>query len=108
MLRVTLTESTGAAGEFLFCEGDQLLSEGYQNVCPGSGVAFGYTSCFMPTDKDLQVSENLIELYSNQQTLFGRGSIDRPVRCWRRIRSPRCCCGRSFLNSPAWARRARR
>ncbi len=61
MLRVTLTgKHLVQRVNFCFAKVINFLSEGYQNVCPGSGVAFGYTSCFMPTDKDLQVSENLI------------------------------------------------
>ncbi|BAN95495.1 iron-containing alcohol dehydrogenase [Plautia stali symbiont] len=90
---------------FCFAKVINFLSGSYQNVCPGSGVAFGYTTCFMPTDKDLQVSENLIELYSNQQTLFGRGSIDRLVPLLAANPQPTLLfCGRSFINSPAWAR----
>jgi alcohol dehydrogenase class IV len=55
--------------------------------------------------KDLQVSENLIELYSNQQTLFARGSIDRLVPLLAANPQPTLLfCGRSFLNGPAWAR----
>jgi alcohol dehydrogenase class IV len=106
MLRVTLTgKHLVQRVNFCFAKVINFLSEGYQNVCPGSGVAFGYTSCFMPTDKDLQVSENLIELYSNQQTLFGRGSIDRLVPLLAANPQPTLLfCGRSFLNSPAWAR----
>ncbi len=51
------------------------------------------------------MSENLIELYSNQQTLFGRGSIDRLVPLLAANPQPTLLfCGRSFLNSPAWAR----
>ncbi len=89
---------------FCFAKVINFLSEGYQNVCPGSGVAFGYTSCFMPTDKDLQVSENLIELYSNQQTLFGRGSIDRLVPLLAANPQPTLLFScRSFLNGPVYA-----
>ncbi|WP_415173239.1 iron-containing alcohol dehydrogenase [Pantoea sp.] len=55
--------------------------------------------------KDLQVSENLIELYSNQQTLFARGSIDRLVPLLAANPQPTLLfCGRSFLNGPTWAR----
>lgn len=51
------------------------------------------------------MSENLIELYSNQQTLFARGSIDRLVPLLASHPQPTLLfCGRSFLNGPAWAR----
>jgi len=53
----------------------------------------------------VQVSENLIELYSNQQTLFGRGSIDRLIPLLAANPQPTLLfCGRSFLNGPAWQR----
>ncbi len=59
----------------------------------------------LPIKKDVQVSENLIELYSNQQTLFGRGSIDRLIPLLAANTQPTLLfCGRSFLNSPAWTR----
>ena len=51
------------------------------------------------------MSENLIELYSNQQTLFGRGSIDRLIPLLAANPQPTLLfCGRSFLNGPAWQR----
>lgn len=68
-------------------------------------MAFDYTRFFTPIKKDMQVSENLIELYSNQQTLFGRGSIDQLIPLLSANPQPTLLfCGRSFLNGPAWAR----
>jgi len=51
------------------------------------------------------VSENLSELYSNQRTLFGRGSIDKLVPLLALQQQPTLLfCGQSFLQSPAYAR----
>jgi len=51
------------------------------------------------------VSENLIELYSNQRTLSGRGSINKLVPLLRADPQPTLLfCGRSFLNGPIYAR----
>jgi len=51
------------------------------------------------------VSENLSELYSNQRTLFGRGSLDKLVPLLAARPQPTLLfCGHSFLQSPAYAR----
>ena len=51
------------------------------------------------------MSENLSELYSNQRTLFGRGSIAQLVPLLRAEPQPTLLfCGRSFLNGPVYAR----
>lgn len=51
------------------------------------------------------MSENLSELYSNQRTLFGRGSIDRllPLLDADPL-ATLLFCGNSFLQGPAYAR----
>lgn len=51
------------------------------------------------------MSENLSELYSNQRTLFGRGSLDKLVPLLAARSQPTLLfCGQSFLQSPAYAR----
>jgi len=51
------------------------------------------------------VSENLSELYSNQRTLSGRGSINKLVPLLSADPQPTLLfCGRSFLNGPIYAR----
>lgn len=51
------------------------------------------------------MSKNLSELYSNQQTLFGRGSLDKLVPLLAtRSQSTLLFCGQSFLRSQAYAR----
>lgn len=106
MLRVTLgIKHLAQRRNFCFAKVINFLPAGYQNVCSGSVTAFGYTKVFTPNKKDVQVSENLIELYSNQQTLFGRGSIDQLIPLLAANTQPTLLfCGRSFLNGPAWAR----
>lgn len=50
------------------------------------------------------MSENLSELYSNQRTLSGRGSISKLVPLLSAERQPTLLfCGRSFLNGPVYA-----
>jgi alcohol dehydrogenase class IV len=106
MLRVTLrTKHLPQRRNFCFAKVINFLPTSYQNVCSGSVPAFGYTKAFTPNKKDMQVSENLITLYSNQQTLFGRGSIDQLIPLLAANTQPTLLfCGRSFLNGPAWAR----
>ncbi|MDU6432764.1 MAG: iron-containing alcohol dehydrogenase [Pantoea sp.] len=51
------------------------------------------------------MSENLSELYSNQRTLSGRGSINKLVPLLSADPQPTLLfCGRSFLNGPTYAR----
>ncbi|MGK3144375.1 iron-containing alcohol dehydrogenase [Pantoea sp. C2G6] len=51
------------------------------------------------------MSENLCELYGNQQTLFGRGSLDKLVPLLAARSQPTLLfCGQSFLQGPAYAR----
>ncbi|RPE03680.1 iron-containing alcohol dehydrogenase [Candidatus Pantoea deserta] len=51
------------------------------------------------------MSENLSELYSNQRTLSGRGSISQLLPLLRADTQPTLLfCGRSFLNGPVYAR----
>jgi len=51
------------------------------------------------------VSENLSELYSNQRTLFGRGSLDKLVPLLAAQSQPTLLfCGQSFLQSAAYDR----
>lgn len=51
------------------------------------------------------MSENLSELYSNQRTLFGRGSLDKLVPLLTARSQPTLLfCGQSFLQGPAYAR----
>ncbi len=51
------------------------------------------------------MSENLSELYSNQRTLSGRGSINKLVPLLSADPQPTLLfCGRSFLNGPIYAR----
>ncbi|NEG56354.1 iron-containing alcohol dehydrogenase [Pantoea agglomerans] len=51
------------------------------------------------------MSENLSELYSNQRTLFGRGSLDKLVPLLAARPQPTLLfCGQSFLQGPAYAR----
>ncbi|MGC0987905.1 iron-containing alcohol dehydrogenase [Pantoea agglomerans] len=51
------------------------------------------------------MSENLSELYSNQRTLFGRGSLDKLVPLLTARPQPTLLfCGQSFLQGAAYAR----
>ncbi|AOE41942.1 iron-containing alcohol dehydrogenase [Pantoea agglomerans] len=51
------------------------------------------------------MSENLSELYSNQRTLFGRGSLDKLVPLLAARPQPTLLfCGQSFLQGAAYAR----
>ena len=51
------------------------------------------------------MSENLSELYSNQRTLFGRGSMDKLVPLLAARSQPTLLfCGQSFLQGSAYAR----
>lgn len=51
------------------------------------------------------MSENLSELYSNQRTLFGRGSLDKLVPLLAAQSQPTLLfCGQSFLQSAAYDR----
>ncbi|WP_434745141.1 iron-containing alcohol dehydrogenase [Candidatus Pantoea rara] len=51
------------------------------------------------------MSENLSELYSNQRTLFGRGSLDKLVPLLAARSQPTLLfCGQSFLQGPTYAR----
>ncbi|MGC0809432.1 iron-containing alcohol dehydrogenase [Pantoea agglomerans] len=51
------------------------------------------------------MSENLSELYSNQRTLFGRGSLDKLVPLLATRPQPTLLfCGQSFLQGAAYAR----
>ncbi|KAA5932282.1 MULTISPECIES: iron-containing alcohol dehydrogenase [Pantoea] len=51
------------------------------------------------------MSENLSELYSNQRTLFGRGSLDKLVPLLAARSQPTLLfCGHSFLQGEAYAR----
>ncbi|THB84717.1 iron-containing alcohol dehydrogenase [Pantoea allii] len=51
------------------------------------------------------MSENLSELYSNQQTFFGRGSLDKLVPLLAARSQPTLLfCGQSFLQGLAYAR----
>ncbi len=51
------------------------------------------------------MSEHAITLYSNQQTVFGRGSIERLTPMLAERPQPTLLfCARSFLNGPTWAR----
>jgi alcohol dehydrogenase class IV len=106
MLRVTLDiKHLLLRRNFCFAKVINFLPVGYQNVCSRNIAPFDYTKIFMPIKKDMQVSENLIELYSNQQTLFGRGSIDQLIPLLSANTQPTLLfCGRSFLNGPAWTR----
>lgn len=103
MLRVTLPRNhLLLPGNFCFAKVINFLPAGYRCVS-----AFGYTQCFKLTGKDKQVNENLIALYSNQQTLFGRGGINQLVPLLAENPQPTLLfCGRSFLNSAVWARLA--
>lgn len=51
------------------------------------------------------MSENLSELYSNQRTLFGRGSLDKLVPLLAARQQPTLLfCGQSFLQGAAYVR----
>jgi len=77
----------------------------YQKVCPCWRRAFRYTQILAKCKKDALVSENLSELYSNQRTLFGRGSLDKLVPLLAARSQPTLLfCGQSFLQGPAYAR----
>lgn len=77
----------------------------YQKVCQSRRLAFRYTQILAKCKKDALVSENLSELYSNQRTLFGRGSLDKLVPLLAVRPQPTLLfCGQSFLQGPAYAR----
>ena len=77
----------------------------YQKVCQSRRLAFRYTQILAKCKKDVLVSENLSELYSNQRTLFGRGSLDKLVPLLAARSQPTLLfCGQSFLQGPAYAR----
>lgn len=77
----------------------------YQKVCQSRRPAFRYTQILAKCKKDALVSENLSELYSNQRTLFGRGSLDKLVPLLAARSQPTLLfCGQSFLQGPAYAR----
>lgn len=77
----------------------------YQKVCQSRRLAFRYTQILAKCKKDALVSENLSELYSNQRTLFGRGSLDKLVPLLNARPQPTLLfCGQSFLQGPAYAR----
>lgn len=77
----------------------------YQKVCQSRRLAFRYTQILAKCKKDALVSENLSELYSNQRTLFGRGSLDKLVPLLAVRSQPTLLfCGQSFLQGPAYAR----
>lgn len=77
----------------------------YQKVCQCPRPAFRYTQILAKCKKDALVSENLSELYSNQRTLFGRGSLDKLVPLLAARPQPTLLfCGQSFLQGAAYAR----
>ena len=77
----------------------------YQKVCQSRRLAFRYTQILAKCKKDALVSENLSELYSNQRTLFGRGSLDKLVPLLAARPQPTLLfCGQSFLQGPAYNR----
>ena len=77
----------------------------YQKVCQSRRLAFRYTQILAKCKKDALVSENLSELYSNQRTLFGRGSLDKLVPLLAARSQPTLLfCGQTFLQGPAYAR----
>nr|WP_242549916.1 iron-containing alcohol dehydrogenase [Pantoea agglomerans] len=77
----------------------------YQKVCQPWRPAFRYTQILAKCKKDALVSENLSELYSNQRTLFGRGSLDKLVPLLAVRPQPTLLfCGQSFLQGAAYAR----
>lgn len=77
----------------------------YQKVCQSRRPAFRYTQILAKCKKDALVSENLSELYSNQRTLFGRGSLDKLVPLLAVRPQPTLLfCGQSFLQGAAYAR----
>ncbi len=77
----------------------------YQKVCQSRRLAFRYTQILAKCKKDALVSENLSELYSNQRTLFGRGSLDKLVPLLAARPQPTLLfCGQSFLQGAAYAR----
>jgi len=77
----------------------------YQKVCQSRRLAFRYTQILAKCKKDALVSENLSELYSNQRTLFGRGSLDKLVPLLAVRPQPTLLfCGQSFLQGAAYAR----
>lgn len=77
----------------------------YQKVCQSRRLAFRYTQILAKCKKDALVNENLSELYSNQRTLFGRGSLDKLVPLLAARSQPTLLfCGQSFLQGPAYAR----
>lgn len=77
----------------------------YKKVCQSRRPAFRYTQILAKCKKEALVSENLSELYSNQRTLFGRGSLDKLVPLLAVRPQPTLLfCGQSFLQGAAYAR----
>jgi len=90
---------------FCFAKVINFLPVRYQKVCHCLSGAFRYTQILAKQIKDALVSENLSELYSNQRTLFGRGSLDKLVPLLAARPQPTLLfCGHSFLQGPAYAR----
>jgi alcohol dehydrogenase class IV len=90
---------------FCFAKVINFLPMRYQKVCQSRRLAFRYTQILAKCKKDALVSENLSELYSNQRTLFGRGSLDKLVPLLAARSQPTLLfCGQSFLQGPAYAR----
>jgi len=90
---------------FCFAKMINFLPVCYQKVCPCWRRAFRYTQILAKCKKDALVSENLSELYSNQRTLFGRGSMDKLVPLLAARSQPTLLfCGQSFLQGSAYAR----
>jgi len=90
---------------FCFAKVINFLPMRYQKVCQSRRPAFRYTQILAKCKKDALVSENLSELYSNQRTLFGRGSLDKLVPLLAVRPQPTLLfCGQSFLQGAAYAR----
>jgi len=68
-------------------------------------LGFRYTQSLAKRQKDARVSDNLSELYSNQHTLFGRGSLSKLIPLLAaQPQATLLFCGRSFLQGEAYAR----
>ncbi len=68
-------------------------------------MGFRYTQSLAKRQKDARVSDNLSELYSNQHTLFGRGSLSKLIPLLAaQPQATLLFCGRSFLQGEAYAR----
>lgn len=106
MLRVTSAVKHHPAGvNFCFAKMINFLPGRYQKVCQCRLRAFRYTQILVKCKKDALVSVNLSELYSNQRTLFGRGSLDKLVPLLAARSQPTLLfCGQSFLQGAAYER----